>query len=317
MKEAEQKLAERGRAAAVPEGGSHRRGHRRGRRAVDRHSRHAHARGRARAAHAARPGAGAARRRAGRGGAARWPTPCAARAPGCRIPNRPDRLVHLPRPHRRRQDGDGARARRVPVRRRARDGAHRHVGVHGEARRRAADRRAAGLRRLRGGRPAHRGRAPPSVLGHPVRRDREGAPGRVQHPAADPRRRPAHRLAGAHGGLPEHRHHHDVEHRQPRASSSTRASDWALVETQVTQRAAAALQARVPQPRRRHHHLPAARRRSRSSTSSTCSSQRLDEAARRAQDHARGDAGGEAAARARRATIRRSARGRSSARSSG
>ena len=36
--------------------------------------------------------------------------------------------------------------------------------------------------------------------------------------------------------------------------------------------AAAALQARVPQPRRRHHHLPAARHASRSSTSSTCSS---------------------------------------------
>ena len=38
----------------------------------------------------------------------------------------------------------------VPVRRRAGDGAHRHVGVHGEARRRPPDRRAAGLCRLRG-----------------------------------------------------------------------------------------------------------------------------------------------------------------------
>ena len=63
------------------------------------------------------------------------------RAPLARRPagsQSPDRLLHLPRPHRRREDGDRARARRVPVRRRAGDGAHRHVGVHGEARRRAA-----------------------------------------------------------------------------------------------------------------------------------------------------------------------------------
>ncbi len=36
---------------------------------------------------------------------------------------------------------------------------HRHVGVHGEARGGAADRRASGLRRLRRGRTAHRGRS--------------------------------------------------------------------------------------------------------------------------------------------------------------
>ena len=48
--------------------------------------------------------------------------------------------------------------------------------------------------------------------------------------------------------------------------------DWAVVETQVTSRAAAAVQARVPQPRGRHHHLPPARRGGASSTSSTCSS---------------------------------------------
>src|SRR5213078_2695520 len=44
------------------------------------------------------------------------------------------------------------RARRVHVRRRARDGAARHVRVPGAAHGRAADRRAAGLYRLRGGR---------------------------------------------------------------------------------------------------------------------------------------------------------------------
>ena len=50
----------------------------------------------------------------------------------------PDGLVPVPRADRRRQDRAGAGARRVPVRRRARDGAHRHERVPGEAHRRAA-----------------------------------------------------------------------------------------------------------------------------------------------------------------------------------
>ena len=43
------------------------------------------------------------------------------------------RQLHVPRPDRRRQDRAGARAGRVPVRRRAGDDPHRHVGVPGEA----------------------------------------------------------------------------------------------------------------------------------------------------------------------------------------
>jgi len=39
----------------------------------------------------------------------------------------------------------------------------------------------------------------------PVRRNREGASGWFQHPAADSRRRPSHRFTGADGGLQEHR----------------------------------------------------------------------------------------------------------------
>ena len=77
----------------------------------------------------------------------------------------------------------------------------------------AADRRAAGLRRLRGGRPAHRAGAPPAVLRRPVRRDREGAPRRVQRALAGARRRPPHRRAGPHGRLHEHGHHHDEQRR--------------------------------------------------------------------------------------------------------
>ena len=79
----------------------------------------------------------------------------------------------------------------------------------------ATGRRAAGLHRLRGRRPAHRSGAPPAVLRDAVRRDREGAPRRVQRAAADARRRPADRRPGPHGRFQEHDRHHDVEHRQP------------------------------------------------------------------------------------------------------
>jgi ATP-dependent Clp protease ATP-binding subunit ClpB len=93
----------------------------------------------------------------------RQPTPCAAAAPGLGDPRPADRQLPVPRPDRRRQDRAVQGAGGVPVRRRAGHGAHRHERVHGEARGRAADRRAARLRRLRGGRPPDRG-GPPSPL---------------------------------------------------------------------------------------------------------------------------------------------------------
>ena len=104
----------------------------------------------------------------------------------------------------------------VPVRQRGRAHPARHVRVHGEAHRLAPDRLASGLRRLRRGRPAHRARAPQAVLGHPVRRDREGAPGRVQRPAADPRRGSPDRRPGPQGRLQERHRHHDEQHRRAR-----------------------------------------------------------------------------------------------------
>ena len=52
----------------------------------------------------------------------------------------------------------------------------------------------------------------------PARRDREGAPGRVQRPAPGPRRRPPDRRPGPDRGLQEHGHHHDQQHRQRRSS---------------------------------------------------------------------------------------------------
>ena len=135
------------------------------------------------------------------------------RTRGDQGPEAADRLVHLPGPVGRRQDGAGAHARRVPVRRRGRDDPDRHVRVHGEARGLAARRLASGLRRLRGGRPAHRGRPPQAVLGRAARRDREGPPGRVQHPPADARGRAADGLAGPPRRLPQRDRDHDLEHR--------------------------------------------------------------------------------------------------------
>ena len=133
---------------------------------------------------------------------------------GLKDPKRPDRLVHLPRPERRRQDRAGADARRVPVRRRGHDDPDRHVRVHGEARRQPAGRLAAGLHRLRRGRPAHRGGAPQALQRAAARRDREGPSGRLQHPAADPRGRAPDRRPGPDRRLPPLHRDHDLEHRR-------------------------------------------------------------------------------------------------------
>ena len=166
-----------------------------------------------------------ARRRPGRGGRGGRAAPCAATAPACATRKRPIGSFIFLGPDRRRQDRAGPRAGRVPVRRRGRADPHRHVGVHGEVLRLAPGRRAPGLRRLRGGRPAHREGAAQALLGGPARRDREGAPGRVQHPAAGARGRAAHRQLRPQGGLQEHGHHHDLEPR--RAADHAAASTWA------------------------------------------------------------------------------------------
>ena len=145
------------------EGGGRRGRRRRGGRAVDRDPGRPAARGRGREA---RPHGGAparAGRRPGggdRGGLER--APAGALGPAGSEPA--DRVVRLPRPDGGRQDRAREGARRVHVRRRARDRAARHVGVPGEAHGLAARRRAAGLRRLRGGRAADRGGATAPLL---------------------------------------------------------------------------------------------------------------------------------------------------------
>ena len=87
---------------------------------------------------------------------------------GLQDPQPAARQLHVPRPDRRRQDRAGARARRVPVRRRAGDDPDRHVRVPGEAHRLADDRRASRIRGLRRGRPADRGGPAPAVRRGPA-----------------------------------------------------------------------------------------------------------------------------------------------------
>ena len=140
---------------------------------------------------------------------------------GLQDPNRPLGSFIFLGPDRRRQDRACPRARRVPVRRRARDDSHRHVGVSGEAHGVAPDRRASRIRRLRGSRTAYRSRAAPPLLGRAVRRDRKGASRSAERPAAAAGRRPADRRQRAHDRLQEHRRHHDVESRKRAFSPSS------------------------------------------------------------------------------------------------
>ena len=73
----------------------------------------------------------------------------------------------------------------------------------------APDRRAAGLRRLRAGRPADRGDHQEALRGAAARRDREGAPGHLQHPAAGDGPRHAHRQQRPQGRFPQRGDRHD------------------------------------------------------------------------------------------------------------
>ncbi len=159
-------------------------------------------------------------------------------------------LVPVPRPDRRRQDRAEQGVGRIPVRHRRVDGSHRHVGVHGEALRGSTHRRASGLRGLRGRRLSHRSGAPPAVFSAAAGRSGKGPSGRVQRAVAGAGRRPPHRRPGPHGRLPQHRHHHDVEPGLARDSGAGGRGQLRQDETSGAGDRAAALPARIHQPRR-------------------------------------------------------------------
>ena len=221
------------------EGGGRRGGRRRGRRQVDRRARHP--------AHGGRDGtsSSASRTCCTSGSSARtrrsprWPTPSAAAGPACPTRNRPIGSFLFLGPT---GVGKTELARALAdflfddERAMVRIDMSEYMEKHTVSRLIGAP---PGLRRLRRGRPAHRGRAPPALRGGAARRDREGPPRRVQRPAAAARRRPPHRRPGPHGRLHQHRADHDVE---------------------PAGRPARLLQARVRQPHRRHRPLPGAHR---------------------------------------------------------
>ena len=60
-----------------------------------------------------------------------------------------------------------------------------------------------------------------SLRGGPARRNREGAPRRLQHAAADHGGRPPDRRQGPQGRLPQHDHHHDLERRRGAAPTDS------------------------------------------------------------------------------------------------
>ena len=155
--------------------------------------------GRAGQAHPHGGAAARARGRPGRGHLGRVRRRAAAPAPASRTPSGPSARSSSWAPPAWARPRLARALAAVPLRRRGRHDPHRHERVHGEVRGQPADRRAAGLRRLRGGRPAHRGRPAPALPGHPARRDREGPPRRLQRAAAGARRRPPDRRPGPRG----------------------------------------------------------------------------------------------------------------------
>ena len=124
-----------------------------------------------------------------------------------------DRLLSVLRPDRRRQDRGGAPAR---AHARHRDHPLRHVRIHGAAHGVAADRRAAGLCRLRPGRAADRRDRPAPAQRAAARRDREGASRPVQHPAAGHGLREADRSQRQDRRFPQRHPDHDDECRRLR-----------------------------------------------------------------------------------------------------
>ena len=108
------------------------------------------------------------------------------------------------------------------------------------------------------------------VLGRAARRDREGAPGSVQHPAAGVRGRPPDRRPRQPGQLQEHDPHHDVEHRRALHPEegvdglpvARHARDPEVGHRHGARRSEADVQPGVHQPRRRDHRVrPAVGRR--------------------------------------------------------
>ena len=125
----------------------------------------------------------------------------------------------------------------------------------------ATHRLRARLRRLRRGRPAYGKSAQTPLFRHSVRRNRKGAPRRVQHPAPGARRRTSERFARQRGQLQKHHHNHDLQHRRGRNQKGAPRlrlfrAGVRRHEGQTDGSPEKRLPSRIHQPRGRHNHLP-------------------------------------------------------------
>ena len=100
-----------------------------------------------------------------------------------------------------------------------------------------------------------------ALSGRAVRRDREGASGRLQRPLAGSRRRTTHGRPGAHGRFPQRAHCHDLESRLRISRQSARGRGYEDGREGSDGRRPWPFPARVPQSRRRDHPLPSAQAR--------------------------------------------------------
>ena len=99
-----------------------------------------------------------------------------------------------------------------------------------------------------------------AARGAAARRDREGAPGRLQRAAAGHGPRHADRQQRAQGRLPQRHHHHDDERRRRDDEQGDDRLHQLARAGRRDGRHQAPVHARVPQPARRDRQLPRARR---------------------------------------------------------
>ncbi len=151
-------------------------------------------------------------------------------------------------------------AQQLAVIARRRAAALRHVGIYGAPHRQPPHRRASRLCRLRPGRPPDRRHRPAPALRAAARRDREGASGPVQHPAAGHGPRQADRPQRQAGRFPQRDPDHD--HQCGRRRSGQAGLRLHAVEAGGRRHGGdqPAVRAGIPQPARRDRsrsrHLP-------------------------------------------------------------
>jgi ATP-dependent Clp protease ATP-binding subunit ClpB len=152
---------------------------------------------------------------------------------GLQDPHRPIGSFMFLGSDRRRQDRADQGARRVPVRRRDRADPHRHVGIHGEAFGRAADRRASGYVGYEEGgalTEAVRRRPYQVILFDEIEKAHPDVFNVLLQVLDDG---PAHRRAGPHRRLPQHADRDDVEPRRRLPGEPARGQDTDAVRDQV------------------------------------------------------------------------------------